>query len=140
MKLGRDVVVRAYDPESFETLIDDLLKEIELRNYRVTRVNHIDNVREQTERDIRFEVPFDRYKIIEFCNLSSCAELISANLLGGVFMPVRFIAWRLAGERRAYVAFLRPTAFAGLFDSPALARVAAELEGDMHDVLQEVDF
>ena len=75
--------------------------------------------------------------------MSNCKvhkDVHPADLLGGVFMPVRFIAWRLAGESRAYVAFLSPVAFARLFDSPALARVAAELEGDMRDVLEEVDF
>ncbi len=140
MNVGRDIVTRAYDRESFDTLLEDLVKEIELRNYRVTRINHIDNVLAQTEREVRYPVRFERYKIVEFCNLSSCAELISLDLLAGVFMPVRFAVYRRSEDTRAFVSFLRPTAFARPFGSPALGRVAAELEEDMNYVLEELDF
>jgi uncharacterized protein (DUF302 family) len=136
----RDIVTRAYESENFDELVGDLLKEIELRNYRITRINHIDNVLDQAERGLGSEVEFRHYKIIEFCNLNSCVELISSNLLSGVFMPVRFIVYQRSKDPRTFIAFLKPTAFARLFDSEALTRVAAALEGDMSDVLEELAF
>lgn len=121
-------------------MLDDLTKEIEVRNYRVTRIYDIDNVFEQTEREIAGEIPFRRYKIVEFCNLGSCVELISKELLAGVFMPLRFIVYQRPGTDRTFISFLRPSAFARGFDSPPLAAVATALERDMADVLEEMLF
>ena len=121
-------------------MLDDLTKEIEVRNYRVTRIYDIDNVFEQTEREITWTIPFRRYKIVEFCNLGSCVELISKELLAGVFMPLRFIVYQRPGADRAFISFLRPSAFARGFGSPPLAAVAAALERDMADVLEEMFF
>ena len=140
MNVAQDIVVREYQPESFDALLGDLVKEVELRNYRITRVNHIDNVFDQSERGFGSAVGFERYKIVEFCNLSSCVDLISPSLLAGVFMPVRFILYQVRGGTSAFIAFLKPTAFARLFDSEAVTQVAAVLEEDMHDVLEEVAF
>ena len=140
INVGEDIVTRAFEPESFDTLLEDLTKEIEVHNYRVTRIYDIDNIFEQTEREIAYTIPFERYKIVEFCNLGSCVELISKDLLAGVFMPLRFIVYREAGAGHASISFLRPSAFARPFESPPLAAAAAELERDMTDVLDEIAF
>lgn len=140
MNVAQDIVVREYQPESFDELLGDLMKEVELRNYRVTRVNHIDNVFDQTERGFGSDVGFERYKIVEFCNLSSCVDLISPDFLAGVFMPVRFILYQVQGGTATFIAFLKPSAFARLFNSEAVNQVAALLEEDMHEVLEEVAF
>ena len=47
---GEDIVTRTFEYESFDELLDDLAKEIEVRNYRVTRIYDIDNIFEQPER------------------------------------------------------------------------------------------
>ena len=137
---GEDIVTRTFESESFDSLLDDLGKEIEVRNYRVTRIYDIDNIFEQPEREIGYTVPFERYKIVEFCNLGSCAELISQELLAGVFMPLRFVVYRKAGAVDVSISFLRPSAFARGFDSPPLAALATDLERDMTDVLDELGF
>ena len=131
---------RTFESDGFDGLLDDLTKEIEVHNYRVTRIYDIDNIFEQTEREIGYAVPFERYKIVEFCNLGSCAQLISQELLAGVFMPLRFIVYQETGADLASIAFLKPSAFARQFDSPPLAAMATELEGDMTDVLDELAF
>ena len=140
INVGEDIVTETFEPESFDSLLDDLTKEIEVRNYRVTRIYDIDNVFEQTERALTYTIPFERYKIVEFCNLGSCVELISKKLLAGVFMPLRFIVYQETGADLASIAFLRPSAFARPFDSPSLAATAAELERDMTDVLDDMAF
>jgi len=139
MNIDGDIATRSYDVEDFDDLLNDLVAEIEVRNYRVTRVNHIDNVLEQTERGLSTRMRFKHYKIVEFCNLNSCAEMMSADMLSGVFMPVKFIAYQSVDDQHASVSFLRPTRFAALFSAPGVMTVAEELERDMDEVLDELD-
>jgi uncharacterized protein (DUF302 family) len=136
--IDEDVVTHSYDVDDFDDLLNDLISEIEVRNYRVTRINHIDNVLEQKERGLSTTMRFTHYKIVEFCNLNSCAQMMSADLLSGVFMPVKFIAYQGVGDRQAYVSFLRPTRFAALFSAPGVMDVAVNLEKDMDSVLEEI--
>jgi uncharacterized protein (DUF302 family) len=136
--IDEDVVTHSYDVDDFDDLLNDLISEIEVRNYRVTRINHIDNVLEQKERGLSTTMRFKHYKIVEFCNLNSCAQMVSADLLSGVFMPVKFIAYQGVGDRQVYVSFLRPTRFAALFSAPGVMDVAVNLEKDMDSVLEEM--
>ena len=141
MNVNQDIVKRSYPTDHFDQFLEDFLTEIQARNYRITRVNHIDNIFDREEAGIEITARFRHYKIIEFCNLNSCSELISGDLLSGVFMPVRFVVYQAEGEENvAHVAFLDPNAFARLFHSPSLSQVAAELSRDMTDVLEEMAF
>ena len=136
---NQDIVKRSYATDDFDQFLEDLVTEIEARNYRITRINHIDNIFDRQEAGIEITARFRHYKIIEFCNLNSCSELISGDLLSGVFMPVRFVVYQVEGEENvAHAAFLDPNAFARLFHSPSLSRVADELSRDMTDVLEEM--
>ena len=139
MNVNQDIVKRSYPTDHFDQFLEDFLTEIQSRNYRITRVNHIDNIFDREEAGIEITARFRHYKIIEFCNLNSCSELISGDLLSGVFMPVRFVVYQAEGEENvAHVAFLNPNAFARLFHSPSLSQVADELSRDMTDVLEEM--
>jgi len=139
MNVNQDIVKRSYPTDHFDQFLEDFITEIQARNYRITRVNHIDNIFDREEAGIEITARFRHYKIIEFCNLNSCSELISGDLLSGVFMPVRFVVYQAEGEENvAHVAFLDPNAFARLFHSPSLSQVAEELSRDMTDVLEEM--
>ena len=140
MNIDNDVVTRTFAIESFDVLLQDLVAEIEVRNYRVTRIYDIDNVLEQSERGLSTSMSFKHYKIVEFCNLNSCARMVSADFLSGVFMPVRFIAYQGVDDARASVSFLRPTRFAALFSAPQVMEIAEALETDMTDVLDEIAY
>ena len=140
MNVDQDIVDSQYQADSFDELLEDLVAEIEALNYRVTRINHIDNIYDRLEAGIDVTIDFKRYKIVEFCNLNSCSELISADLRSGVFMPVRFVVYQRNEESTTHIAFLRPTAFAELFDSKPLKQVATRLEEDMADVLEEMAY
>ena len=140
MNIDGDIVTRSVEIEDFDDLLNDLISEIEARNYRVTRINHIDNVLEQKERGLSTKMRFKHYKIVEFCNLNSCAEMISSDLLAGVFMPVKFIAYQGVDDQKAYVSYLRPTRFAALFTAAGVMDVAVDLEKDMHGVLEEIAY
>ena len=139
MNVNQDIVKRSYPTDHFDQFLEDFITEIQARNYRITRVNHIDNIFDREEAGIEITARFRHYKIIEFCNLNSCSELISGDLLSGVFMPVRFVVYQAVEEENvAHVAFLNPNAFARLFHSPSLSQVADELSRDMTDVLEEM--
>ena len=140
MNVKQDIVDREFPDIGFDVLLDDLLTELKARNYRVTRINHIDNIYDRVEAGIDVSVEFKRYKIVEFCNLNSCSELISADLQAGVFMPVKFIVYQKLDDLVSHVAFLKPTAFARLFESEELTEVAVQLENDMNHVLEELDW
>ena len=129
---GEDIVTRTFEYESFDELLDDLAKEIEVRNYRVTRIYDIDNIFEQPERGIDATITFKRYKIVEFCNLGSCAELISQDLRAGVFMPVRFVVYRRAGASDVSISFLKPSALCPRVRFSAAQR-AGDGPGEGHD-------
>ena len=138
---NQDIIKRSYATDDFDQLLGDLVTEIEARNYRITRINHIDNIFDRQEAGIEITARFRHYKIVEFCNLNSCSELISADLLSGVFMPVRYAVYQTEEEENVtHVAFLNPNAFARLFDSASLNQVANELSKDMNDVLEEMAF
>ena len=139
MNVNQDIVKRSYPTDHFDQFLEDFITEIQARNYRITRVNHIDNIFDREEAGIEITARFRHYKIIEFCNLNSCSELISGDLLSGVFMPVRFVVYQVEEEENIVcVAFLDPNAFARLFHSPSLSQVADELSRDMTDVLEEM--
>lgn len=140
MNIDGDVVTKSFATVEFDVLLEDLVAEIELRNYRVTRINHIDNVLEQSERGLSDSMSFKHYKIVEFCNLNSCARMMSADALSGVFMPVKFIAYQGGDETGVSVSFLRPTRFAALFSAPRVMEIATALEKDMNDVLEEISY
>ena len=61
-------------------------------------------------------------------------------MLAGVFMPVKFIVYQPVVEKQIYISFLRPTAFAHLFNSKKMIRIAKILEQDMYEVLEEIVF
>ncbi|MCP4472145.1 MAG: DUF302 domain-containing protein [Gammaproteobacteria bacterium] len=140
MNVDEDIVSRKYQIVDFDDLIDDLVVEIQQHNFHISRINHIDNIYDRLEAGIDVIVNFKHYKIVEICNLNICSELISADLRAGVFMPVRFIVYQRQEETSAHVAFLKPTAFARLFDSKPLMQVATQLEEEMIDVLEEMAY
>ena len=137
MNLGKEILqYRSYfiDPEE---LLDDLLGELKFRNYSVTRVNNIDNVF-QRDNTPAGSLNFKYYKIIEFCNLESCSHIISEALLSGVFMPARFLVYEEEKREGANLAFLKPTAFAEMFESKNLMKLAEIMEKDMVEISEEL--
>ena len=140
MNIDGDIVTKSFEIEDFDHLLNDLIAEIEVRNYRVTRIYHIDNVLDQKERGLSTEMSFKHYKIVEFCNLNSCAEMMSSDTLAGVFMPVKFIAYKGVDDSKTHVSFLRPTSFARLFGDKNVMDIAVRLEKDMDDVLEEIAY
>ena len=140
MNISEDIVTRVFSGINFEEILDYLIQEVKTRNYLITRVSNIDNIHDRLVVETNRNVGFKFYKIVEFCNLENCSQLISFNLLAGVFMPVKFIIYQTVGEDQIFISFLKPTAFAHLFNSNKMIRIAKILEQDMYEVLEEIVF
>lgn len=136
MDINSDIVTTEFEKVDFDDLMDILTKEIELKNYRIIRVINIDNVKTRKNLVKDLVVGFVHYKIIEFCNLFSCNEIVSADLRAGVFMPQRFAVYQPLNDKSVYVSYLKPTAFAGLFESKRMLKTAIRLDKEMRDVVE----
>ena len=137
MDIQQDVVEAVVDSVSPEDVLDDLLGELKVRNYRISRINSIDNIFD-SEESSSFSFSFKFYKIVEFCNVNSCSKLISEDLLSGVCMPLRFLVFQKQQESTVHLVFLKPTVFAGLFDSKEMKKIAEQIEIDMRNILDEI--
>ena len=140
MDVSKDIVTKEFSGIEFDDILEYLIEEVKAHNYLITRVNDIDNIHQRLIEKTASKVSFKFYKIVEFCNLESCSQLISSNLLAGVFMPVKYIVYQPHNEEKVFVSFLKPTSFANIFYSKRLIGIAKKLEKDMYDVLEEVVF
>jgi len=140
MDVSKDIVTKQFSGIEFDEVLEYLIEEVKARNYLITRINNIDNIHERLNENTAIEVRFKFYKIVEFCNLESCSQLISSNLLAGVFMPVKYIVYQPQNEENIFISFLKPTSFASIFYSKRLIGIAEILEKDMYEVLEEIIF
>ena len=121
-------------------MLEYLIQEVKARNYLITRINNIDNIHDRLNEDAAKKLKFKFYKIVEFCNLESCSQLISTDLTVGVFMPVKFAVFQADNKEQVFISFLKPTAFASIFNSDGMMRIAEILEKDMYEILDEIIF
>ena len=140
MDVSKDIVTKQFSGIEFDEVLEYLIEEVKARNYLITRINNIDNIHERLNENTTSKVRFKFYKIVEFCNLESCSQLISSNLLAGVFMPVKYIVYQPQNEENIFISFLKPTSFASIFYSKRLIEIAEILEKDMYEVLEEIIF
>jgi len=140
MNIGSDIVTVSFKDVKFDELLENLVKAAQLKNYRITKIVSVDNIKERKNLVKDLKIGFKHYKIVEICNLFKCNDLISSDLRAGVFMPVRFAVYQKAGAETVDVSYLKPTAFARLFASERMAKVAGQLERDMKDVVSAAEF
>ena len=140
MDVSEDIVTRNYSGMKFDEVLEYLIQEVKARNYLVTRINNIDNIHDRLNGDAAKNIKFKLYKIVEFCNLESCSQLISTDLTAGVFMPVKFVVYQADNKEQVFISFLKPTAFAAFFNSERMMSFAQTLEEDMYEILDEIIF
>ena len=140
MDISEDIVTRKFSGMSFDEVLEYLVQEVKDRNYLITRINNIDNIHERLNGDVAKNLKFKLYKIVEFCNLESCSQLISTDLKAGVFMPVKFAVYQSDIQEKVFISFLKPTAFSSIFNSVGMTIIAEKLEKDMYEILDEIIF
>ena len=140
MDVSEDIVTRHFSGMNFDEVLEYLIQEVKARNYVITRINNIDNIHDRLNEDAAKKLKFKFYKIVEFCNLESCSQLISTDLTAGVFMPVKFAVYQADNKEKVIISFLKPTAFASIFNSDGMKRIAETLDKDMYEILDEIIF
>ena len=55
-------------------------------------------------------------------------------------MPVKFAVFQVDDKEQVFISFLKPTAFASIFNSDGMMRIAEILEKDMYEILDEIIF
>ena len=140
MDVSEDIVTRHFSGMNFDEVLEYLIQEVKARNYVITRINNIDNIHDRLNEDAAKKLKFKFYKIVEFCNLESCSQLISTDLTAGVFMPVKFAVYQADNKEKVFISLLKPTAFASIFNSDGMKGIAEILENDMYEILDEIIF
>ena len=140
MDVSEDIVTRHFSGMNFDEVLEYLIQEVKARNYIITRINNIDNIHDRLNGEATKKLKFKFYKIVEFCNLESCSQLISTDFTAGVFMPVKFAVYQSDNEEQVFISFLKPTAFASIFNSDEMMRIAEILEKEMYEILDEIIF
>lgn len=140
MNINKDIITYIFKEADFSDIIENLVKESQLKNYRITKIVNVDNIKERIGVIDKLRIEFQHYKIIEICNLMNCNEVVSSDLRAGVFMPVRLAVYQPNNENAIHVSYLKPTAFAALFQSKAMMKVAKQLERDLDDMAKAADF
>ena len=140
MEVSEDIVTKNFSGINFDEVLEYLIDEVKDRNYLITRINNIDYIHERLNEDSAKKIKFKLYKIVEFCNLESCSQLISTDLTAGVFMPVKFVVYQSDNHDEVFISFLKPTAFASIFKSERMMRIAEILEKDMYEIMDEIIF
>ena len=140
MDVNRDIVTTTFPDVKFDELLDNLVKATQLQNYRITKIVNVDNIlmRENMRKGVK--VGFKHYKIVEICNLYHCSAVVSADLRAGVFMPVRFAVYQKSEKEPVSVSYLKPTAFAELFEPKEMLETAVKIGKDMETIIEEADF
>jgi len=140
MDVNKDIITHIIKRADFDEIIENLTKEAQLKNFRIVKIINVDNIKERAGLVDKLSIGFQHYKIIEICNLMNCNEVISSDLRAGVFMPVRLAVYQPKNENAIHISYLKPTAFAALFQSKSMMKVAKQLESDLDDVAKAADF
>ena len=139
MDAESDIVTHEFDEYEFDDLLDSLVKEIELANYRIVKIASVDNIKERVGIVKDLKIAYTYYKIIEFCNLFTCSEMAAADGRAGVFLPQRFALYKPVDETTIYLSYLKPSAVARFFGSDRMMKTAKKLDEEMNDVIEAVE-
>lgn len=134
-----DIETVEFQGVSLDDFLYDIQKEIEIKNYKVLKISNIDNIKERIGMKKGLKMEFRYYKIIEFCNLFSCAEMAMADFRAGAFLPQRYAIYQPLNDNSLYVSYLKPTAVARLFESERMMKTAKIMQEEMEDVLAALE-
>ena len=131
------LIVRVKAP--FDDVMTSLQEAIKRRNYVVTGINNMDDILARRSADIAGPpLPYERYKIVGFCNLTLADEGVRRNPHVGVFFPCRALVYKARGTAETTVVALRPTFLIPALGGAGLKGVMERAEADILGILEEV--
>ncbi|MEE8435267.1 MAG: DUF302 domain-containing protein [bacterium] len=124
----------------FEQVVEDIKGAVASRNFPVGAVR---DYRESFSRRLKQigggSLPFEHYRIIEFCNVQLAIKSLSIDLRMGIFMPCRIVVFSPAGGEKITLMTVNPSFMAKALDNPALAPIAREVEAVIREIFQAVE-
>jgi uncharacterized protein (DUF302 family) len=123
---------------SFDDVMTSLQEAIKRRNYVVTGVNNLDDTLARRSRDVGGPpLPWTRYKVVGFCNLTLADEALRHDPSVGAFMPCRAVVYEEPGTREITIIAFRPS-FVGQGFGERMAGLMRQVEADILAILAEV--
>lgn len=130
-------VVRVAVP--FDEALSSLQAAIERLNYTITGINDLDDRLARRAAEVGGPpLPYARYKVVGFCNLTLADAAIRLSPYVAAFMPCRAVLYQAPGASRTTVAMFRPSFLAAGLNDAALTRLMVRVEADMLAILQEL--
>jgi uncharacterized protein (DUF302 family) len=126
-------------PGPFDDALAALQEAVRRLNYTVTGVNDLDDTLAQRAADVGGPpLPYKRYKIVGFCNLTFADEAIRVSPHVAAFMPCRAVLYREPGASRTTIVMFRPSFLAAGLGDAGLVALMRRVEADMLAILQEL--
>jgi uncharacterized protein (DUF302 family) len=130
-------VLRSRAP--FEEVLTSLQEAVKRKNYVVTGVNDMDDTLARRAVEIgAAPLPYERYKIVGFCNLTLADQGLRISPDVGVFFPCRAVVFKARGAAETTVVAFRPMFLAPALDRPGMEAILRQAEADVLEILAEV--
>jgi uncharacterized protein (DUF302 family) len=130
-------VVRVAAP--FDEAFTSLQEAVKRVNYAITGINNLDDTLAQRAADVGGPpLPYARYKVVGFCNLTLADAAIRRSPYVAALMPCRAVLYQEAGSATTTIVMFRPSFLASGLKDDGLRRLMAQVEADMLTILAEL--
>jgi uncharacterized protein (DUF302 family) len=131
------LIVRVRGP--FDEVMLLFQEAIKRRNYGITGINDLDEALGRRAADMGGAAsPYQRYKVIGFCNLTLADEAIRLNPHAGTLLPCRAVVFRRPGADETVIVAIRPSFLVNAVRAPGMERIMEQVEADIHTILKDV--
>ena len=125
---GSPILLRE-SPYSFDKTVDNLKKSISGRNFRVLKIQKVDNGFVDQDKE-------SNDLVIYFCNFSIVGVAIKKDIRVGQFLPCRITV--IERDGKVYLMTINPLSISGLLDNPDLKSICEKVTNMYFDILDEV--
>jgi len=130
-------IVLKLEDRTFEDVLGDLKKAIQVNNYYYSGLSTIDEGAERVAKIVQgMEVNFQHFKIVRFCNIRRVLALLRANIYAGATLPCRFAVFVKKEGSQVFVVAIRPTLIGKVLGDRALQEATQALEADYLKILE----
>ena len=126
---------------SFEEVFENVSSSLASLNFPVVNVRDYKKIfAERFRQTGGGKMPFQNYRIIEFCNLTMGIEALSTDLRTGIFMPCRMVLFQENGKSLVTLMTVNPKFITGQLENPKMAKFAERLEKVILEVFDSALF
>ncbi len=130
-KLNKDDIIYSITVnKDFEAVVGEVRDAIIDRNFKITRENEISKGMKEREIDM-----YD-YKIIEFCNLTLCGDMLKKEPDMGAFMPTGITIY--AKGKQTVLVTKRLSYMLNAFPNTEVKKEVEKLEKEVFEIMESV--